>query len=142
MKGRTTYQLKRYWSALPSNFWFVPSLIVAGSIALAMVLVEAHSTGNAQWLARWRGSLQTIASLTASPNRRQALREHAQWIAELAERTLESPHDRARFESRLARVREALEAKPLLCAGAEKENHHTYERIDAKGTFHTKWEKE
>jgi len=31
-----------------------------------------------------------------------------QWIAELAERTIESPHDRARVESRLARVREAL----------------------------------
>ena len=46
-------QLKRYWSALPSSFWFVPSLIVAGSIALAMVLIEAHSTGSAQWLARW-----------------------------------------------------------------------------------------
>ncbi len=46
-------QLKRYWSALPSSFWFVPSLIVAGSIVLAMVLVEAHSTGSAQWLARW-----------------------------------------------------------------------------------------
>ena len=39
------YQLKRYWSALPSSFWFVPTLIVAGSITLAMVLVEAHSTG-------------------------------------------------------------------------------------------------
>ena len=32
-----------------------------------------------------------------------------EWVAELAERTIESPHDRARFESRLARVREALE---------------------------------
>jgi hypothetical protein len=31
-----------------------------------------------------------------------------QWIAELAERTIESPHDRARVDSRLARVREAL----------------------------------
>lgn len=66
------YQLKRCWSALPSSFWFVPTLIVAGSITLAMALVEAHSTASAQWLARWprlfgasaegvRGMLSTIA---------------------------------------------------------------------------------
>src|SRR5664279_4181698 len=72
MKGRTMYQLKRCWSALPSSFWFVPTLIVAGSITLAMALIEAHSTGSAQWLARWprlfgasaegaRGMLSTIA---------------------------------------------------------------------------------
>src|SRR5664279_3725133 len=72
MKGRTMDQLKRCWSALPSSFWFVPTLIVAGSIALAMALIEAHSTGSAQWLARWprmfgagaegaRGMLSTIA---------------------------------------------------------------------------------
>jgi uncharacterized membrane protein len=58
-------------------------------------------------------ALQTIASLTASPDRRQALGDQAQWIAELAERTIESPHDRARFENRLARVREALKTDPV-----------------------------
>ena len=42
-----------------------------------------------------------------------ALREQVQWIAELAECTIESPHDRARVESRLARVREALETEPV-----------------------------
>lgn len=46
-------QLERFWSKLWASFWFVPTLIVAGSIALAMVLVEVHSTGSAQWLARW-----------------------------------------------------------------------------------------
>jgi uncharacterized membrane protein len=50
----------------------VPSLIVAGSVALAAALIEAHSTGSGQWLARWprlfgagaagaRGMLSTIA---------------------------------------------------------------------------------
>ena len=52
---------------------------------------------------------QTNGSLTASPGRRQALREHVECIAELAARTIESPHDRAQFESRLARARIALE---------------------------------
>ena len=43
-----------------------------------------------------------------SPSRRQALREQVQWIAELAERTIESPRDRVRFESWLVHVRETL----------------------------------
>jgi hypothetical protein len=39
-----------------------------------------------------------------------------QWIAELAERTLESAHDRARIDTRLVRVKpsEALEHRPSL----------------------------
>jgi uncharacterized membrane protein len=65
-------QLKRCWRALPSSFWFVPTLIVAGSIALAMALIQADATGGGQWQARWprlfgasaagaRGMLSTIA---------------------------------------------------------------------------------
>ncbi len=65
-------KLKRLWSDLRASFWFVPSLIVGGSIALAMVLIEADSAGSHRWLARWprvfgagaegaRGMLSTIA---------------------------------------------------------------------------------
>ncbi len=65
-------KLKQIWSNLRSSFWFVPSLIVAVSIALAVALVEADSTGSEQWIARWprlfgvgaegaRGILSTIA---------------------------------------------------------------------------------
>jgi uncharacterized membrane protein len=65
-------KFKQIWSNLRSSFWFVPSLIVAVSIALAMALVEAGSTGSDRWLARWpllfggnadgaRGMLSTIA---------------------------------------------------------------------------------
>ena len=57
---------------------------------------------------RMLGALQTIGSLTASPSRRRPLREHVQWITEAAERTIESPHDRARFEQRLTQVRNAF----------------------------------
>jgi uncharacterized membrane protein len=224
-------KLKRLWSNLRSSFWFVPSLILAFSIALAMALVQVHFTANSQWLVRWPrlfgasaegsremlstiagsmmtvvgvtfsmtlvtlalassqytsrilrnfmgdrvtqvvlgvfsgifaycliilrtirsgdedgelkiiaigptfaslvaesfdqirgsangnvaimirmlGSIQTIASLTANLGRRQVLREQAQWIAELAERTIESPHDKTRFENRLADVLKALD---------------------------------
>ena len=67
-------KLKQIWSNLRSSFWFIPSLIVAVSIALAVVLVEAGSTGSYsdRWLASWprlfgagaagaRGMLSTIA---------------------------------------------------------------------------------
>ena len=71
--------------------------------------IRGSAQGNVSIMLRMLGALQTIASVTASPSRRRALRDQAQWIAELAERTIESPHDRARFESRLAHVHEALE---------------------------------
>jgi uncharacterized membrane protein len=70
--------------------------------------IRQNAAGNVAIMSRMLGALQTIASLTASPRRRRVLREQVQWIAELAERTIESPHDRARVESLLARVREAL----------------------------------
>lgn len=54
-----------------------------------------------------------------SPRRRHVLGEQVQWIAELAERSVESVHDRARIDTRMARVREALEVGPVLAA----ENH-------------------
>jgi uncharacterized membrane protein len=52
------------------SFWFLPSLIVAGSVALAVALIQADTSG--QWQARWprlfgasaagaRGMLSTIA---------------------------------------------------------------------------------
>lgn len=71
--------------------------------------IRSSAKGDLAIMVRMLEALQTIASLTGNPSRRRALREQVEWIAELAERTIESPHDRARFESRLARVREALE---------------------------------
>ena len=78
-------------------------------LAEAFDQIRQNAVGNVAIMLRMLGALQTIASLTANPSRRQALREQVKWIAELAQRTIESPYDRARFESRLARVREALE---------------------------------
>ena len=65
-------KLKRFWSNLRSSFWFMPSLIVVFSIALAVVLIEADSAGSDRWLAQWprlfgagaegaRGMMSTIA---------------------------------------------------------------------------------
>ncbi len=76
--------------------------------------IRESAKGNLGIMLRMLGSVQTIASLTDDPSRRQALHEQEEWIAELAKRTLESPHDRVQFESRLAQVRETLKTEPLL----------------------------
>lgn len=75
--------------------------------------IRGSAIGNVAIMLRMLGALQTIASLTASPSRRRTLRQQVQWITELAKRTIESPHDWARFESRLACVREALDTVPV-----------------------------
>ena len=85
----------------------------ASLVAESFDQIRGSSSGNVGIMLRMLGALQTIASLTASPSRRQALREQVEGIAELAARTIESPHDRARFEGRLARVREALKTEPV-----------------------------
>ena len=92
-----------------------------GLLAESFDQIRGSAKGNAAIMLRMLGALQTIAGLTASPSRRRALRDQVRWIAELAERTLESAHDRARIDARLVRVREALEAEPALCAGNEKD---------------------
>jgi uncharacterized membrane protein len=86
-------------------------------LADAFDQIRQNAKGNVAILLRMLGALQTIASRTARSGRRQAVHEQVQSIAELAERTIASPHDRARFESRLARVRAALETAPVRFAG-------------------------
>jgi uncharacterized membrane protein len=71
--------------------------------------IRQNAGGNIAILSRMLGALQTIGGLTAISSRRGLLRQKVAEIAEAAERTIESPHDRVRFERRLARVREALE---------------------------------
>lgn len=65
-------QFSHFWSNLRSSFWFMPSMIVVASIALAAVLIEADAAVSNQWLAQWprlfgtgaegaRGMMSTIA---------------------------------------------------------------------------------
>ena len=74
--------------------------------------IRSSAEGNVAIMLRMLGGLQTIASLTDSPSRRRLLREQVEGIAESAERSIESPPDRARFACRLASVRKALELAP------------------------------
>ena len=92
-----------------------------GLLAEAFDQIRDSAAGNVAIMARMLGAIDTIASLTTSPRGRGALHEHLQWIAELADRTIESAHDRARIERRLTHVYEAIDSEPALCAGDHRE---------------------
>ncbi len=80
--------------------------------------IRGSAQGNVAIMLRMLGALQTIAGLTVSLDRRRALRDQVQWISEMAERSVESAHDRGRINTRIERVCEALEADG--CPGEEK----------------------
>lgn len=84
----------------------------ASLVAESFDQIRESAEGNVAIMIHMLGALQTIGSLTGSPSRRRVLREQVEGIADLADRTIESSHDRVRFESRMARVRETLETKP------------------------------
>jgi uncharacterized membrane protein len=84
----------------------------ASLVAKSFDEIRGSAGGNVAVLLRMLGALQTIATLIASGSRRRVLREQMEWITELATRTIKSPHDRTRFENRLAQVRKALETAP------------------------------
>ena len=84
----------------------------AGLVAESFDEIRGNAQGNISIMSRMLGALETIASLTDNPVRRRVLREQAECIAELAGRTIVAPRDKDRIESRLLRVREALESKP------------------------------
>lgn len=79
--------------------------------------IRGYAKGDVATLLRLLDAFHTLANLTVSPLHRQALRNHVHWIAELTERTVEASHDRVLIETRLALVREALEAEPVLYLG-------------------------
>jgi uncharacterized membrane protein len=81
----------------------------ASIVAESFDQIRGSADGNVAIMLRMLGALQAIARFTATGGRRQVLREQVECIAEVAARTIKSPHDRTRFENRLAQVREALE---------------------------------
>ena len=91
-----------------------------GLLAEAFDQIRDSAASNVAIMTRMLGAIDTIASLTVSPSHLRALDEQVQWIAELADRSIESTHDRARIERRLLQVREALVSESALCAGEEK----------------------
>jgi uncharacterized membrane protein len=80
----------------------------AGLVAQSFDQIRGSANGNLGVMLRMLDALETIACRTTSPSRRQALVDQGAWIAEMAARTIESPHDRDLFDEHLARMREAL----------------------------------
>ena len=68
--------------------------------------IRTSAAGNVALMLRMLGAVQTIGRVTDSPVRRRVLREQLDWVAELAERTIASPHDRGRLFRRKAAVLE------------------------------------
>lgn len=85
----------------------------ASMIAVSFDQIRASAAGNVAVMLQMLHSLQTIGSLTASPSRRKVLREQMQWIAEVADRTITSPHDRTRFDSTLDHASQSLGSPSL-----------------------------
>jgi uncharacterized membrane protein len=83
--------------------------------------IRRSAEGNVAVMERMLGAIENIASLTTNPYRRRALCEQIQRIEELADRTIESAHDRAKIEKRLMHVRERFESEPVLYPRKEKE---------------------
>jgi len=83
-------------------------------LAEAFDQIRQNGAGNVAIMVRLLDALHTIAGQTADPGRRRAVGERMQWVAELAERTIGSPYDRARFAGKLARVREAFETRAII----------------------------
>lgn len=67
-------KLSQLWGEMRSSFWFMPSLMVASSIAFAILLIEADSEGSDQWLSQWplmfgvsaEGTRQMLSTLAGS----------------------------------------------------------------------------
>jgi uncharacterized membrane protein len=86
----------------------------ASLVAESFDQIRGSANGNVAVILRLLDAIEIITGLTARAGRRQVLREQMEWIAELGARTVESPHDRKRFEQRLARVRKALDTEPTM----------------------------
>jgi len=105
MRSRVTQETLRVIAIVPT---------FEDLLAEAFDQIRDNATGNVAIMAHMFGSIDTIASRTVSPSHLRALDEQLQWIAELADRSIEANHDRERLARRLTDVREALNAEPAV----------------------------
>lgn len=102
----------RYEGGEPRVITITPTF--EGLLAEAFDQIRGSAEGNIAIMARMLDSFEILADLTTHPCRRRALHEQIQWLAELATRTIEATHDRARIAKRLQEVRESLNAEPAV----------------------------
>ncbi|WP_163339825.1 DUF2254 domain-containing protein [Desulfopila sp. IMCC35008] len=70
--------------------------------------VRQHGASNVAIMLRMLGALQTIAGQTTNSGRCRHVENKVQCLADLAESSIEFPHDREKFQSRLTQVRESF----------------------------------
>jgi uncharacterized membrane protein len=85
-------------------------LITAGTTFVTLVEVSfdqirRSAKGNVTVMTHMLSALEVIATRTTGTHRREALRKQVQWIAELAHRSVESPHDLMALDAQLESVR-------------------------------------
>ncbi len=93
----------------------------AGLVGESCDQIRQNAGGNVAVLSRMLGALEAIASRTLNSDRRRVLAQTLDEIAEAAERTIDAPHDRARFGNRLTRVRDVLATEPVLFVRAHQD---------------------
>jgi len=67
-------KVRQFFSNIRSSFWFVPSLVVADSIAIALALIQADTVWGDHWRATWprlfgtgaEGARQMLSTLAGS----------------------------------------------------------------------------
>ena len=96
----------------------------ASMVAGSFDEIRANAEGNVAVMLRMLDALETVAALTSSPSRRRVLREQMECVAEVASRTVYSPHDRTRVEIRLSQVREAFEMAPPSRGSNPRDSRH------------------
>lgn len=77
-------------------------------LAKAFDQIRQNAEGNVAVLTRQLQALETIAARTANTRRRQSLRQQADLIAAVAERTILSPHDGAGVKAVAVRLSQVL----------------------------------
>jgi uncharacterized membrane protein len=80
-------------------------------LAEAFDQIRQNAEGNVAVLTRQLQALETIAGQTANARRRQVLRQQADLIAAVAERTITSPHDGTGVEASLVRLSQVLDGQ-------------------------------
>jgi uncharacterized membrane protein len=100
----------------------------ASLVAESFDEIRGCASGNATVMLKMLAALQTIASLTNLPGRRRVLREQVDCIAELAGRSIEAPHDRARLERLVAATRHALQQTAGSIPEKSPPDHHSCRR--------------
>jgi uncharacterized membrane protein len=87
-----------------------------GHLTEALSEIRRSAARNVTIMRSMLHAIGVIGSRTTSRGRRRALRQHAHQIAELADKTVGSRHDRAWIERILTDVRDALAPEPATSA--------------------------